>query len=237
MSHSERESEGESEKYKITLTELSLDDPQVNDLDVDKCMICYDVLSDSPIFNFMCRHRFHKECILQCRNTLCPLCREDFAGSINMKDAKKIKANDKKFKQDEIDEEHNNLVSDDIRNNRLRNTLVNPRVEIEAAFKFLSEFGIPESYFPTSFTMRAPTLPGILYASIVSQVMGRMSFDLESDGYYDSDEEIPSRSQVDDRQRDSSRRRQHSTDIEERAVSSRTKRKEKSKAKDKRIAK
>ncbi len=164
-----------------TTTSQNIDTPYFN----DGCPICLNKERDMLILS--CFHRIHSKCAEGLKDLLCPICRievNNWPPTI----FKKIEKNTAERKQELIDEETEALraLSRSMMPSSIMFLQQLQDVEIVNALQYLYQEGIPYYYIPqqihiTQQRNHPQVEPGVLFTTIVGQVIKKVQEDLSKD--------------------------------------------------------
>ncbi len=172
-----------------------MDDSVVIDLpSQDVCPICFE---GEKLHFLTCNHYIHLECSRYLTDPSCPLCRKPLENLPN-EIMESIHEKQAKYKADLEEEDHRMAQENTI--GRMFSIYVNPTIQVELkyAMNYLRNRGVPLMYLPQCIRVKVPEGqpkpgPGVLFSTLVGQVLERMrthiaSFDSDSsDSDSDSD--------------------------------------------------
>jgi len=163
-----------------------------------KCPICLEKDNpECPMFALSCFHKIHLKCCDKLNSLDCPLCRavvtnwpEDIQSN--------ILSNIKKLEEENVQEEHENLVreyTDFV--SMISNLSLRPTIQAEAilAMDYLRDSNIPQRYIPNNIEITINSgnpLPesGILFNILVMCVLNRIQQDVDLEDDFSEDENL-----------------------------------------------
>lgn len=154
-----------------------------------ECPVCLE--SDGDMLILSCLHRLHETCAEGLTSHDCIVCRGKV---INWPPRiwSKIKENSKDFEQELLEEETEALLEHQHAAQAMMSQMTMflqppPQIEIMSALQYLSDQGIPMHYIPQRVRIarqrnQPRVQPGVLFTTIVGQVMEKVQEDLSQGG-------------------------------------------------------